>query len=138
MRSIAFVAVVALSSPARADDDVDITAALHAKSTAAIEPLLANSVRVGPILFGDVSCRKQFGASMIASGADRHALAACLAGLDVSPLSDAPLTWYELGSWALFAVSVNDHKIVAIGPFDPRGADTSLPTLEEIVPAADK
>ena len=122
-------AALALSSPALADDAADIDAALAARSAAKIEAVLADPVRVGPLLFHDAACKTKFATAVTVTGADRHAAAECLASYDVSRNGRMPLVWYDHRSGSVFAVTASNHKVTAIGPVDPRDREAALPTF---------
>lgn len=126
--------LVATCATAYADDKADVAAALDHHSASAVEAILADPVKVGPIVFEDAGCRKQFSKQVTVTGADRQKLAACLGQSRVRPVGGfempaLPLTWRDIFTQAMFTVTVADHRIVAIGPWDPQGGEAALPTL---------
>jgi len=136
MISMAALITAATAGSARADDSAQVQAALSARSASAIDPLLGDSVRVGPVLFLDATCRKRFATAVTVTGDDRKQVATCFAALKVDPHRDLPFTFSDHSSGAIFTVTMAQHKLVAIGPVDPSGKDAALPTLEAFGPAA--
>lgn len=135
--ALALAGAATLASPAaRAGHAADVARAFRARGPGAVralDALLADAVRVGPLLFHDPACARFDGPTTV-TGPDRHELAACLAALHVEPNLDLPSVWSDVTDGAVFELVIERHKIAAIGPVAPAGADAHLPTLVALGP----
>jgi len=122
------VVLASWSSFARADDAEDIRATIAKKDAKAMLPLLAESVSVGPLVFPDAECTKQF-AKPVTVTTDRKLLTHCLDQLSLEPIPQQPLAYALMPGRSMIALKIDRHKITSIGPFAPQAGDGDLPTV---------
>ncbi|HEY1552569.1 MAG TPA: hypothetical protein VGG28_32295 [Kofleriaceae bacterium] len=88
-------------------------------------------VQIAGLVFADASCETRFGAPMQVAGADRAALATCIAGLGlVDDYGDLAGHWVAAGTSSMLVVAIRTsgtNKIAAFGPDDNN--DAQWPTF---------
>ncbi len=120
-------AVGAAVAPAAAADSLAATLA----SRGALFAAFADSVDVGPIAWTDPGCSARFGRPIAVTGADRKALAACLADLHLVPARlDTGSPEAAIGSaGAVIGLVRRRGRIAALGAAGPDPRDASYPTV---------
>jgi hypothetical protein len=113
-------------------------------SRASLLAALADPVAVGLILWNDPSCAARFGAPTTVRGADRDALASCLADLHLTRAKlDTGSAVSAIGAaGAVIAFELRQGKITALDAAAPDHRDSRFPTVlrwwinRELTPSA--
>jgi hypothetical protein len=129
---VTFAIVAVLAAPARADKKpaVVLEQALAGR-TAGLE-LLADTVRVGAVLWADPACERRFGHPSTVTGGDRAALLQCLLDADLVGIrwdSGAPIALGSHDGTTLVSVELIDRKIAALGAIATNADDAAMPTV---------